>query len=268
MEYSYLNGKILPINEANININDLALLRAYGVFDFFRSIDGKPIFMKEHLTRFEASALSLHLKLTEPTQNIIENILELIQLNKKPLLGIKLICTGGYSNDGYTPSESPNFFITAKAFEFRPFEKGLKLMLVNHQREMPIVKTINYILPISKIVDMNSQKADDVLYISNNFITESSRSNVFIVLNGTLVTPDKGILHGITRKKILQFAAEYLPVEIRNFTKEELFGAEEVFLTSSTRRISPVTQIDENQYNIGQITRLLYDRLLVEELKD
>ena len=265
-EYSFINGQITLVSEANLNINDLALLRGYGVFDFFRVIDGNPIFLDDYLNRFEHSMYGLGLTTAFSRQYLTDSIFELIRLNSHPLLGIKLVCTGGYANDGYTPTKT-NLFMLARPFRFHPYEQGLKLMTVNHQRELHRVKSINYLTPISLLPKMKTIGADDVLYFNRGYITESSRSNVFIIKNGTLITPDEGMLAGITRKRIITFAPEIMPVEVRKVSIDELFSADEVFLSASTKRISPVTSIDKTEYKRGHFTRLLFERLLLEEAK-
>ncbi len=266
-EYAFLNGNILPIENANLNITDLALLRGYGVFDFFKAIDGRPIFMEDHLDRFENSTWLLGLKVPYSREELRRNILELIRLNHHNLLGVKLVCTGGYSIDGYTPAEIPNLFMVAKPFKMHPFEKGLKLMTVEHQRELAEIKSINYAKPISVIAHLHLSASDDVLYHTNGHITESSRSNIFIVKNGILITPDVGVLRGITRKRILQFAPKVMPVEVRTVSLTEVMDADEVFMTGSTKRIAPITSIDNKTFYSGKHTRILYDILLKEEME-
>ena len=138
-------------------------------------------------------------------------------------------------------------------------------MVVDHQRELAEIKSINYAKPISVLAQLRASGADDVLYVSNGYVTESSRSNIFIIKNGVLITPDAGILRGITRKRILQFAPKAMPVEVRPVSIEEIYGADEIFMTGSTKRIAPITQVDNKMFDIGQLTRVLYDMLLEDE---
>jgi len=256
----------MPASAASLNINDLALLRGYGVFDFFRVIDGRPIFLEDYLDRFENSLKGLGLTTSYSRSNLTEYIYKLIRLNPHPLLGIKMVCTGGYAHDGYTPGLS-NLFMLARPFAFHPYQHGLKLMTVNHQRELFQVKSINYLTPISHLPKMKAIGADDVLYYKDGYITESSRSNIFIIKKGILITPDYGMLLGITRKRIIGFANEIMPFEVRQVSLEEVYSADEVFLTASTKRISPVTGIDDVTYQSGPYTRLLFERLIEEENK-
>jgi branched-subunit amino acid aminotransferase/4-amino-4-deoxychorismate lyase len=138
-------------------------------------------------------------------------------------------------------------------------------MTVEHQRELAEIKSINYAKPISVLAQLRASDADDVLYVSGEQITESSRSNIFIIKNGVLITPDTGVLRGITRKRILQFAPKLMPVEVRAVTISEVLEADEVFMTGSTKRIAPITQIDNKMFESGQLTRQLYDMLLEDE---
>lgn len=265
-EYVFLNGEILESKDAKIHISDLALLRGYGVFDYFRVIDGKPIFLEDYLDRFERSVAGLNLILPYSREFLKVHIFELIRLNTHPLLGIRLVCSGGYASDAYSPT-APNVFMIAKPFSFLPYDQGLKLMTADFQRELHQIKSINYLQPISLLPKMKACGADDVIYVHNGLVSESSRSNVFIVKNNVLITPDAGILEGVTRKKILSFATEILPLEVRSVHLEEVKNADEIFLSASTKRISPVTQIDDLPFESGPWTKLLYDRLIEEENK-
>ena len=264
-EFAYVNGDILPIEKAQIGINDLGLLRGYGVFDFFRAIDGQPVFMEKHLDRFENSMRLLNLNLPVSREHLRENIREIVRLNVHPLLGIRLVGTGGYSLDGYTPAEKPNLLMIAKPFAFAPFDKTMRLMLVEHERDLPEIKMLNYSLPISLLLKMKAENADDVLYHLNGFVSESSRSNFFMVKNGVLITPKSGVLRGITRRILMDLAAAEMPVEERDVTLAEVLAADEVFLSGSTKRVAPVVGIGQQGFSVGKYTRWLYDLLVKNE---
>ncbi len=263
-EYAYVNGQIVPIAEAKIHITDLSILRGYGVFDFFRAMDGQPIFMEEHLDRFEYSTSRLGLDLPYSREHLRDNILDLIKLNPHKLLGIKLLCTGGYSEDGYTPTR-PNVMMLAKPFMLPELKDSIKLMLVEHIRELPDIKKINYIVPIQKLHKMKAAGAQDVLYHSGGIISELSRSNVFIVKNGTVSTPSRNILHGITRKNVIKVLKNYFNFEKRDITLSEVFEADEVFISGSTKRVIPVQSIDNHVFTKRNITHKILELLIQNE---
>lgn len=264
----FVNGSFVPEEQAQLHITDLGLLRAYGIFDFFRAMDGQPIFQEDHLDRFERSAELMGLTIPASREQLREIIAELIRLNPHALLGLKLVLTGGYSPDGFAPAETPNFFVIPKPFEFKSPDEGLHFMSVAHQRQLAEVKSLDYLLPIYLLRKQREIGADDVLYYENGLITESSRSNVFVVKGDTLITPAEGMLRGITRKHILQFAPQIMRVEERPVTLEETLQADELFTTGSTKRIVPVTKIDQKPIGTGQpgaVTRKLYELFLKYE---
>ena len=264
-EFTYINGNFVPAENAMIHVTDLGLIRGYGVFDFFRAIKGTPVFLEEHLDRFELSTGMLSLKISLSRNELKENILKIIELNPHDLLGVKLICTGGYSEDGYTPTAT-NLYMLAKPFKFADYDAPLKLFPVEYCRDLSVIKTLNYVKPISILKEQHAAGAGDVLYHKNGVITESSRSNIFIVKNGIIITPEKDVLAGVTRKNIIRIAQENnKPLEIRDVTLEEVKTADEIFMSGSTKRIVPVTQVGDWKYPSGKITRSLYELLLESE---
>ena len=266
--YAYVNGQFLPLEEARIHVTDLAFLRGYGIFDFLRVMAGQPIFLDDHLDRFKRAAQEMDLSMPESRANLRHIIAELIRLNPHELLGIKLILTGGYSPDGFTPAEHSNFLVLANPFVFPDAGPGLTLMSYEYRREIPAVKTLSYIPPIRMLPQLKRLQANDFLYHWDGLLSESSRSNVFIVKDQALITPHSGILPGITRKHILEVCRGVFAVEERAVTLEEVLGADEVFMTSSNQRIMPIRQIDHhvfNQPHRGSVTQKVQELFLEKE---
>ncbi|MDI9864504.1 aminotransferase class IV [Flectobacillus sp. DC10W] len=267
-EFIYLNDAFVKAEDAKIHVSDLALVRGYGIFDFFRAIDGKAIFLEDHLDRFENSARLMGLPIPATRDQLRAIILESIQRHPLPLLGIKMILTGGFSADGYLPAETSNLIVTAKPFEFKNPDKGMKLLSLEYKREIPEIKTLNYIVPIRIQPQLRAQQADDVLYHQNGIISESSRSNIFIVKDNIIATPKDGALFGVTRKHIIKLASRFYTVEERDVSFKEYLQADEVFTTGSTKRIVPIAQTDEIVFNNGQtgpVTKHLQELFLAYE---
>ena len=251
----YLNGEIMSTNDGVIGITDLALQRGYGVFDFGRTYNGKLFHFEDNIERLRRSASELHLKLPLSDREIREIAIQLIQESNLKIPAIRLILTGGYSNYS-SPLEHPNFIIIAEELPTYPadvYRYGAKVITVNYQRELPHVKSINYLNAIRLEPLKREKKAFDILYHSQNGITECPRNNFFAFFGDTLVTPSEHILYGITRKLILQLAAKQFQVEERTLGLNELEGADEAFITSTSKRVLPISRIDDREIGKGAV---------------
>jgi len=264
----YLNNKFIEDDQAYLHVSDLSIQRGYGIFDFLRTMDGAPLFMDDHLDRFYASADAMHLPVKKSREELSSVIHELIKKSSLSEAGIRITLTGGYSTDSYQIAE-PNLVITCNPVKIstqNDFEKGVSIITHEYQRELPHVKSINYLMAVWLQPLLKDKQADDLLYHRNNIITEFPRSNVFIVTAGNkLVTPARNVLKGITRKNILSLAKEIAQVEERDIIVEELSDAPEVFLTATTKKIMPVIRINNKMVGNGKpgpVTTKLYKKFL------
>lgn len=243
-QFACINGEMIKKENAAISINDLAIQRGYGIFDFIRTYNNRPVFLEDHLDRFFYSAEKMNLKIKYSPDEITGFIFDLIQKNNIPDSGIKIILTGGYAEDGYTIAE-PNLIITQIPIVLIEdnFEKGIKLITKEHKRQFPRVKTIDYLMGIYMQKEVAERGADDVLYYHNNEITECPRANFFMVTDkNKIITPAQHVLRGITRKKILEFS-EFDTIEA-SVNLQDIALAKEAFITSSTKNVLPVVEID------------------------
>ena len=99
---------------------------------------------------------------------------------------------------------------------------------------------------------LSEQQAQDVIYYNNGLVTELPRANVFIVKGNEVITPSENILHGITRKHILQLNIPGITIKEGVVSLQDLQEADEIFLTSSTRRVLPVTRLDGKETGNGK----------------
>lgn len=268
---AFFNNHFLKDDKALLHVSDLSVQRGYAVFDFFRVVKGSPLYMQDHFDRFFASAGAMHLTVNKSREELASIILELVNRTSLPEAGIRITLTGGYSPDGYHPA-TPNLIITCNPIQSATqadFEKGFSIITYQHQRELPRVKSINYLMAVWLQPLMKENQVDDVLYYNRESITEFPRSNVFIVTaDDKLVTPAHNILHGITRKNVLAIARTILPVEERDIPLSELETASEIFLTATTKYITPVLKVNNKLIGNGKpgrMTRVLYEKLLEME---
>lgn len=264
----FLNDQFLENEEASLNIMDLAIQRGYAAFDFLRTVNGKPFLLEDHLDRFYTSAEAMRLPLSKTKEELTGIINELIKKSGLSQAGIRMILTGGYSPDAYNPTD-PNLLITCNPLtlsSLEDFEKGMSIITYEYQRDLPHVKSINYMMAVWLQSTIREKKANDVLYYWNNVLSEFPRANLFIVTKeNILITPSRNMLLGVTRKKLIPLASDFIKVEERNISKEELYDAKEVFMSSTTKRVLPIIKVDGREINDGcpgVITRKLYTRFL------
>jgi len=251
-----INGKFLQESAASISFQDLSVQRGYSVFDFFRLVRNQPLHLEDHLNRFFNSALEMRLPVPKTREEIKQLIHELIWENELPDSGIRIQLTGGEFADG-SDFNAPSLIISQLAFPFPTQsmqDNGMHLLLHAHQRQLPQVKSTDYMMSIWLQPLLKENQADDFLYHNNGIITECPRSNFFMVLHeGKIVTPANNILKGITRMKVLMLASNHFPVEERDIHIDELQAATEAFITSTTKQIIPVTRINGKEVGNGQV---------------
>lgn len=255
MKYAHINGTIVEHAQATLHISDLGLRRGYGVFEFFRILRGVPVFLEDHLERFENSARLLELEVPYSRDTLEGFILELIRMNHLEQGGIQMLLTGGYSEDAFTPSR-PNLVIAPIAVNPPPphlYEQGGKVILHRNLRELPEAKTTDYLVAVRLAKRVRAEGATEVVYHDGQWVSEGGRSSLSIIKDGALITALGGVLPGITRKHLLHVARPLLPIEERAIALEELFTADEVLLTGATRQVMPITRIEDRPVGSGLV---------------
>lgn len=264
--YVVFNGKLIPEKEAKLSITDLAIVRGYGIFDFFKTVRNHPIFLEDNLDRFYQSANLMDLPVNYSREELKAQITALMEANLIPESGIKILLTGGYSSDGYSIAE-PNLIISQQALKrnLTAEIKGIKLLPFNYHRPFSLVKSIDYVMGIQALKTAKSQGADDVVYIQNGLISECPRANFFLIsLDGKLITAGNDVLEGITRKKIIELAKTIMEVEVRNISIQDIESASEAFISSTTKNITPITSLlgfKDFDTQAGPITKRLQELL-------
>ena len=265
----YFNGDYLQEKDAFVHCSDLALQRGYGIFDFCKTRDNIPLYIDAHLDRFLASADAMRLHIRESKDNLKGIIERLITTNQVASSGIKILLTGGYSEDAYSIRE-PNLIISQQILLPRSEEmvdRGMKLITHDYCREFPHVKTINYSMGIWLQKKIQENGASDVLYHKNGIISELPRANFFMVTRDDVVlTPSKNILKGITRSNTISVAKKEFKVEEKDISLDDLRSAKEAFLSSTTKGIIAIVQIDGQKIGSGipgMISKRL-DKLLLD----
>ena len=270
--YCFAQNKICLIENAGVPLGDLLVQRGYGIFDYLRVSNNKPLFIDAHLDRLFHSASVMRLSINSTKEEIKKCVATLIEKNNIPNSGIRLIIAGGDAPDGYTITQ-PHLIIIQQPLDPPPTtlsSKGIQLVSYFYQRQLAEVKTTDYLMAIHLQPWMKSQGADDILYYNNESVCECPRSNIFMVTyDNIIVTPARNMLKGITRKNIIQVAAtQNWKLEQRDISLEEMKTAKEVFISSSTKRIIPVKGLDEQNFSLNldnSISAQIFNHLLALE---
>jgi len=271
-KYVYINDTFIAADKASVLITDLAIQRGYGIFDFFKTIGGKPIFLDDHLERFYNSARKMHLGIPYAPEELKAILAELMEKNDLPDSGIRMTLTGGYSPDGYQLPAAQNLVITQLPFlmDLSLNTNGMKIVMYDYQRQLSGMKTIDYSMAIWLQPFIKENGADDVLYHHNGQVKEAPRANFFIVNEAQeIITAKTNVLPGIIRKNLLSLENHHYKIIERDFSLQELDHATEAFITSTTKHIMPVVQIDGRPVGDGKAgkisARLL--ELLLEKVR-
>lgn len=261
----YFNDQILSNDTDLLKTNDLGLLRGYGMFDYLRTYQGVPFRWDDYWARFSNSARSLHLPLPLSQAETAEVLADLYKRADVAEVAFRFVLTGGYAADSVTVSQ-PNFMIRCEPLpKANPtaMREGIKVMPYDYVRDLPEIKTTNYLHMILQADAMKQQGATDLLFHKNGEISELTRSNVFIFKGDTLITPDRNVLHGITRRVMMELAAPHFEVQVRPVLFDEVLNADECFTTSTTKWALPIVQVGD--YTIGSGTPG-HRTLLMQEL--
>lgn len=249
MDVYYINGEIHASQNAVISVNDLGVLRGYGVFDFLRTYGKKPFHLEAHLQRLQRSARLIGLHMPWATDELNTIVHQTLERSQHGEANIRLVVTGGISSDGITPQQDSTLLVMVTALQPMPSEwyrDGVKVITTHDERYCPGAKTINYIPAIIALKRAASQQAIESLYVDRyGRVLEGTTSNLFALQDDVLITPDRDILPGITRDVILRLASDFYPTQLRSIKKEELRLMDELFITSSNKEVLPVVRVDE-----------------------
>ncbi len=245
----YIDGRWVHPHEASISINDTAILRAYSVFESLRTYDRRPFHLDEHLARIYRSAELIDLDIPYSREQIAAVVREVLARNAYKHATIRIFVTGGETEDSILPTGKPVLVVLITPLgerDMQRFAQGIKVITTRLQRIMPEAKTNNYVAAVRALKEAARHNAADALFVNEQgHVLEATRSNFFIFRGDTLVTPRQGILIGVTRNVVLNLARDRFPVEERPVLLDELSLVDEAFITSSSKEILPVVQIDD-----------------------
>ncbi|MCB9062240.1 MAG: aminotransferase class IV [Halobacteriovoraceae bacterium] len=244
--------------DAKISVFDRGLLFGDSVYEVTRTYRKIPFLFEEHLDRLWRSAEQIYMPIQYSRQEIYDECQKLIDSFDNQEVYLRIMVTRGEGAIGLDPdlAGTNNLIIFARIQEENPkwwYEKGVNMAITDIIRNPkkatdPNIKSGNYLNNMLAYIKAKKKGAFDAIMLNNEgLVTEGTTSNIWMVKQGKLFTPPVGvgILEGITRKKVLEICKENKIEAIeKNFHKDELIAADEAFLTSSTKEIVPITQVD------------------------
>ncbi len=257
----YLNGEYLPLESASVPVLDRGFIFGDGVYEVIPVYAGKPFRLFHHLERLNNSlqAIRLNNPLTDDEWEIV--IQQVINHNGDGDQSVYLQVTRGVArrDHGFPGDVQPTIFIMSNPFkpvEPELLQKGVAAITLDDIRwQYCHIKSIALLPNILLRQQALEAGAVEAILLRNNEVTEGAASNVFIVLDGKILTPPKGecLLPGITRDLVVELAqANRLDREERAISRDELLRAEEIWVTSSTREILPITWLNEQPVGNGK----------------
>lgn len=263
----YVNGRIARAEEATIPVYDHGFLYGEGVYETLRTYNRIPFLYDRHIRRLRASAG--HLRLTVPfTDDELSSWIGDTMAAAAPPheAYIRVLLTRGVGELTYDVQSTPvpSLIIIVKPLEEVPervLASGIKVALVpilrNHPGSVnPIIKSNNLLNNALAMQEANRRGADEGLMCNyRGELSECSQSNFFIVRGGAALTPhnEAGLLEGLTRGFLFEVGREAgVDVRYETLVPADLDSAEEAFITSTTRELCPVTQIDDRPVGTGK----------------
>ena len=263
--FVYLNGKLVPEEKARVSVFDHGFLYGDGIYETMRAYKGIVFMVDEHIKRLFRSGDLIKLKINLSHEGIKKAIYNSLKKNNLKDAYIRLSISRGQGEIGLDPElcKKPTFVIIAKQFKEYPEElylRGVKISIVKTRRNTPEalnpkIKSLNFLNNILAKIEAKEAGAYEAIMLNyKGYLTEGTITNIFFIKDNSLFTPsiEAGILDGITRDLIIR-VAERKGIKVTEglYTPENIYDADETFITNTTLEILPVIKIDKNVIGKG-----------------
>ena len=276
-----VNGRVSDQEHASISVFDHGFLYGEGVYETLRTYNGQPFLFERHMRRLRKSAGMLALDVPLEDAAIDARFRDTMRIaglggGRGGEAYIRILVTRGIGELTYDPAATPtpSVVVIVKPNVDPPlevFERGVRVSLVpivrNHPGSVnPLIKSNN--LLNNALAMQEAFRRGGFEGVMRNYkgeLAECTQSNLFIVKDGAALTPpiDAGLLPGITREFLFEVGRDAgIPVREAVLKDGDLFGADESFLTSTTRELVPIVQVDDRTIGAGKpgpVTRALLD---------
>ena len=257
----YLNGEWMPIEQAKIPVLDRGFIFGDGVYEVIPSYSGHPFRLREHLLRLQSSLDGVRIANPYSLERWDGLVREIIARNPWEDQGVYLQVTRGVAprDHAFPKGVKPTVFMMSNPLVTPPQsqrDQGVAAVTVADNRWLRCdVKSVSLLANCLLRQDAVDAGAVEAVLLRDGMLSEGSASNIFLVKGGVIITPPKTnfILPGITYDVVIELArANRLPVEIRPVSEAEVRDADELWLTSSTKEVLPISTLDGKPVGRGE----------------
>jgi len=264
--FASVNGNVVPAEQARVSVLDNGFTFGDAVYETLRTYAGRPFHLDRHLERLRASAARLGFAAPFGDEVFARRLDELLARAGNEESYIRIILTRGEGDISYRFDrvQGPTLVMVVKPFEPPPerdYAEGIPVVIAsvrrNHPRALdPAIKSNNLLNNILAVREGQARGAVETILLNDlGEVAEGASSNVFVVKGGWAATPPlaAGILSGITRRLVLDLCREAgVPAREETLLVADLFAADEVFITSTTKEAAPVRTIDGKPVGSGR----------------
>lgn len=256
----YLNGELLPLDQARVPVLDRGFVFGDGVYEMVPVYDRHPFRLDEHLRRLQASLDAIRVANPYPVEAWRERALQLIASQAFADQSLYIQVTRGVAprDHAFPPGAVPTVFMMAQPLvTATPEQKaaGVGAITAPDVRwlrcNIKAVSLLANVLARQQAVDVGCA---ETILLRDGFLTEGAASNIFVVRNGVLLTPPPShlMLTGITYDVVLELAAANgIAHKVREISEAEVRAADELWMTSSTKEIMAIVQLDGQPVGSG-----------------
>lgn len=257
----FLHGKLMPVEKACVSVLDRGFLFGDGVYEVIPVYAGKLFHLSAHLKRLSHSLAEIQLDNPYDEAAWIKILQSLVEKNGSGDLAVYLQVTRGVANrDHAFPSEACST-VFAMANPLKPvaeniLREGVSTITLEDNRWLRCdIKSIALLGNVLLRQQAVEDGATEAILIRDGFVTEGAASNFFMVQNNEIITPPKSnlILPGISRDVVLELAKNHgFNTRESDVSEQMLSQADEIWLTSSTKAVLPVTKLDNQSVGSGK----------------
>ncbi|KAK1763313.1 putative class IV aminotransferase [Phialemonium atrogriseum] len=274
---AWVEGQLVPLGEARIPLLDQGFMHSDLTYDVPSVWDGRFFRLDDHITRLEASCAKLRLKLPLPREEVKDILVDMVAKSGIRDAFVEIIVTRGLKGvRGSRPEELCNnslyMFVQPYVWVMEPEVQpvGGRAIIARTVRRIPpgsidpTVKNLQWGDLVRGLFEASDRGATyPFLTDGDTNLTEGSGFNVVLVKDGALYTPDRGVLHGVTRKSVIDAArSNNIPVHVQLVPVKMAYQADEIFMCTTAGGIMPITHLDDQPVNggkVGPITKAIWD---------